>query len=277
MKIMKRDIFSFSLAGIINLLILIFIPNLDKIEDVKDRKLKVGLVALEKQKYKTKAKEHSIPKEKEIIKNEIKTISKEELIRLEEKRKKEKNLSLMELSKTIEISSSDILTASQNKTRKELDSSQQVEKSNKKEKKLELEDSIGKKDDHSIFKDTELVKEIVSENIKVDDGKIEGLPSGYKLGIEDGDIIAKWDTKNKEPIYPEKAELRGMQGKVKVKLNIGANGQVINVSMEEGSGVPEIDNAIEKIARTWKIYLSKYGQKIKGQILLEYSFKLKGI
>ncbi len=105
---------------------------------------------------------------------------------------------------------------------------------------------------------------------------VEGLPSGYKLGVEDGDVVAKWDTNNLEPEYPESAQLRGMQGKVLLKMEIDENGRVSSVFIEKGSGVPEINEAIEQIARTWRIYLTKNGLNIKGNVILEYSFKLKG-
>ncbi|MGL4970617.1 MAG: energy transducer TonB, partial [Cetobacterium sp.] len=98
----------------------------------------------------------------------------------------------------------------------------------------------------------------------------------YKLGVEDGDVVAKWDQNNREPRYPESAQLRGMQGKVLLKIQIDESGKVSSVFIEKGSGVPEINMAIEEIARTWKIYLAKNGLNIRGTVTLEYSFKLLG-
>lgn len=292
MKIQKSDAFSFSLAIIINLIILICIPGLDKVEDVKDKKLKVGLVALEKQKYTSKAKNKAIPNKKKAEKKEILDTTKQDLIEERKRIKREKNLNLMKISKSLKTPSLDLLTSKKSAVNKKLNSIKSDETSYKEQVKLEREDSDGVNKNSSIFNDSKIIDKIASEtkdeaidikskngsgDIEVKEGKVEGLPSGYKLGVEDAEIIAKWDGANKEPIYPEKAELSGMQGTVKVKLDIDANGRVINLIMEKGSGVPEINTAIETIGRTWNIYLSKRGQRIKGKVILEYSFKLKGI
>ena len=68
-----------------------------------------------------------------------------------------------------------------------------------------------------------------------------------------GDIIARWDKGNREPSYPSSAELKGLQGTVRVKIDLDEKGNVTNFIMEKGSGVPEINSAIESIGRTWKI------------------------
>ena len=104
----------------------------------------------------------------------------------------------------------------------------------------------------------------------------DGAPSGYKLGSTDGDIIATWDPNNQEPVYPESAQLKGLNGTVKLKLNIDEYGNIKNINFQKGSGVPEINLSIEKVARTWKIYLKKNSVVVKGEVILEYSFKLTG-
>ena len=120
-----------------------------------------------------------------------------------------------------------------------------------------------------IGKDKEFDRILHSE-----DGK-KGLPSGYKLGTEDGDIVARWDNSNSEPIYPESAQAKGLHGTVKIRMNIDEYGNVKSLKLEKGSGVPEINNAIEKVGRTWKIYLSKNGLNVQGDVILEYNFILK--
>lgn len=69
MKINKRDTFSFSLALILNIIIVLLIPEY-KIEDVKDKKLKVGLVALEKEKTSSKEKKKTTSAKKPVNKSE---------------------------------------------------------------------------------------------------------------------------------------------------------------------------------------------------------------
>lgn len=132
------------------------------------------------------------------------------------------------------------------------------------------------KDDNKIAFNSEIGKDSSFDRILEISGEIEGLPSGYKLGTEDGDIVAKWDSGNKEPVYPESVQLKGLHGSVKIRMNIDENGNVKELRLERGSGVPEINNAIEEVGRTWKIYLSKNGLSVKGDVILEYNFTLKG-
>ena len=146
--------------------------------------------------------------------------------------------------------------------------------------KVDFNDSLAldkeKKDLESDNITIEKDENIAFESIQVDEGKVKGLPSGYRLGVADGDIIARWDSANQEPKYPESAQLRGLQGSVRVKLDVNEKGEVTNLIIDKGSGVPEINTAIEAIGRTWKIYLSKHGLSIKGRVILDYTFKLKG-
>lgn len=107
-------------------------------------------------------------------------------------------------------------------------------------------------------------------------GISSGVPSGYKLGALDGDIEAKWNPSNRNPEYPQSAQLKGINGTVSLLLNIDASGNIRNVAFQRKSGYPEIDLAIEKIARTWKINLSKNGKTVQGDVVLEYNFKLVG-
>ena len=177
--------------------------------------------------------------------------------------------------------------------RKKSDTLDEALKSTKKELKFEREEKLGMKTEDIKFNDTlvldETIKErdtsnilidkdesISIESIKVEEGKVEGLPSGYKLGVEEGDIVARWDSENQEPEYPESAQLKGLQGSVRVKIDVNEKGEVVNLIIDKGSGVPEINSAIESIGRTWKIYLSRHGLSIKGRVILDYTFKLKG-
>ena len=107
-------------------------------------------------------------------------------------------------------------------------------------------------------------------------GAVSGIPSGYKLGSADGDIVADWSPKNQNPVYPASAQAKGLNGSVRLRLTIDEYGNVLGVVFEKGSGVPEINLAIEEVARTWKINLSKKGKTVYGDVILEYNFKLTG-
>ncbi|MGL5051282.1 MAG: energy transducer TonB [Fusobacteriaceae bacterium] len=113
--------------------------------------------------------------------------------------------------------------------------------------------------------------ESVSDNVSS-----ESAPSGYKLGAVDGDITAKWNPNNKDPEYPQSAQNRGLNGRVSLRLTIDAAGNIVRVILEKRSGVPEIDLAIERVAKSWKINLTKDRVSVKGDVILEYDFKLTG-
>ena len=288
----KRDKLSFSLALLLNLIIVLLLPEY-KIEDVKDKKLKVGLVALEKEKTSSKEKKKTFPAKKKTEKQNKEQTNKELPVLKKEEIKKEKSLSLESVSKTIKSPVMNVVSTVNINNRKITDFNENGIPALKKEIKFEREDKMGMKlekvetNDSIIFDrerkelendniTIEKDEEISFESIKVDEGKVEGLPSGYRLGVDDGDIIARWDSTNQEPVYPESAQLRGLQGSVRVKLDVNEKGEVTNLIIDKGSGVPEINTAIEAIGRTWKIYLSKHGLSIKGRVILDYTFRLKG-
>ncbi|MGL6114589.1 MAG: energy transducer TonB [Cetobacterium sp.] len=304
MKIRKVDTLSLGLSILINIIIILCIPNF-KIEEVIDKKLKVGLVALSGNQKKLTKKEfkestHTLsksnpPKEKP----QEKKIEPNKKNENKDKKVEKKILSLDKLeqsisSSKINILSKDITTSSPNIVRKNVESDilgKKIEERLPRERNLEapidpaIDTSLPVTEDRKFeIKDsTETLENVKEDKVPVDFGKVydvtgmnDGLPSGYKLGVEDGDIIAKWDPENKEPTYPESAQKRGMQGVVKLRLTIDPKGNVDALTLEKGSGVPEINFAIEEIARTWKIYLSKNGLNIKGDVILEYNFKLVG-
>lgn len=293
MGIKKNDFLSFIVASALNIGLILILPSLQT-EDVGDKKLKVGLVALEKEKTYSKANNKTLPAKEKTEKKEIVKTTTDKVVENKVEVKKEKNLSLVELSKSIQALSFEIISTQKEKTFKKNNQLENAAMSYKKELKYEREDNPGLEKEKSVFSDSKIIDKIMSntedenltlnsdknlsfENIKVDKGRVEGLPSGYKLGLEDGDIIARWDSSNKEPVYPEKAELRGLQGTVKVRLDVNEKGEVLSLTIIKGSGVPEINRAIENIGRTWKIYLSKHGLRIKGKVILDYTFKLKGV
>lgn len=283
--LINRDTKIFMVSVVLNLLVLFLLPKI-KYEKSKEYKLKVGLISLENKNTHMKKREESNLK-KTVIKKEMKT---------GENIKKEvpkKTISLEDLAKNISKRKVEIMTVEKSdlrETNNELKDELLAKKNIKSaEKSLESSDDISmeKKNTDEAFENKIDLKE---KDIKIDSKNseevgfksminkegVEGLPSGYKLGVEDGDVVAKWDTNNLEPEYPESAQLRGMQGKVLLKMEIDENGRVSSVFIERGSGVPEINEAIEQIARTWRIYLTKNGLNIKGNVILEYSFKLKG-
>lgn len=302
MKIRRIDTISLIISFFINIIILFLIPGL-KIQEVMNKKLKVGLVSLESNRKKAtteKKTKNTISKvDIQKSKKEVLPVEKKPIVekKVEAVKKVEKKIiTLEDLEKSISGPGIDILAMDTNAVRKENkvikkdligEKTQErfKEESLLDENKISLETETPVKEDEALFQIDSQDKIAINPDAKevIDFGKVydvssenDGLPSGYKLGVEDGDIIAKWDTSNKEPSYPETAQLRGMQGTVKLRMKIDERGNVISLNLEKGSGVPEINSSIEEIARSWKVYLSKNGLNIRGDVVLEYNFRLVG-
>lgn len=292
----KIDYISLFISIVINFLILFCIPGL-KITTLMDQKIKVGLVSFDndkKIKIDSNKAESTNTKDKNLSTTNTNTAEKE--------REKNSSGSAIDLNKLseevlmpeINILSSDL--ASNNESRLSYDFKKEKTMTNEiksfgekreviiepvqntvnrdlKEKNETFQiDSIGGKVEFN----SEVGNDIVFDRLLEREDGVEGLPSGYKLGTEDGSIIARWDNSNKEPVYPEKAQLRGMHGTVTIRMTIDEKGNILSFVLEKGSGVPEINQAIEEVGRTWKIYLSRYGQNVMGDVILEYNFTLKG-
>ena len=302
----KDDGISILLSVIINVIIVLLIPGLS-INSIENKKIKVGLVAYEnKNRTKLNGEKNSNSPQKKNTEDLKKPLPKKEEVKMEkvvEKNKtEEKNTtkeqkidlaSLNNIGKSISVPKVDVMTTVQPRSgeyrevakletpKKDLQSG--ISSEGKAGDKITLSkelisaenEKLDLKDDKISF-NSEIGKDSSFDRILEISGETEGLPSGYKLGTEDGDIVAKWDSSNKEPVYPESAQLKGLHGSVKIRMNIDENGNVKALKLEKGSGVPEINNAIEEVGRTWKIYLSKNGLSVKGDVILEYNFTLKG-
>lgn len=300
----KDDSISIFLSIIINILIVLAIPTLSS-NKIENKKIKIGLVSYDNNmKTKLEGRNNNNGKDKKITekitqkqeqvkeKNENKTKPTEKAA--ENKPKKDPNKvdlsALNNIAQTIKAPKVDIMSVANSKhksskiktPKKELTQMKSPVNSPNLSKDivLEKEPLPEKTEDLALEKDQlSFNSEIGKDNhfnriLHSSDGK-EGLPSGYRLGTEDGDIVARWDNSNKEPVYPESAQMKGLHGSVKIRMNIDENGNVKNLKLEKGSGVPEINNAIEQVGRTWKIYLSKNGLNVTGDVILEYNFILK--
>lgn len=296
MKRKNNDLIILIISFVINMLILFLSPGIN-MDEIIDKKLKVGLVTLEKTPKRQTIKPTGKKQVKNIKKEEASEKKKFKPKKIESK--KINKLSLDDLEQSIAKRDPEILITKDNSKNRVKESDLKKKLLGKKNLNQLSQNNVSKLDNIDIDKKSELKEsptnydfydpndDIILENDKdsnnnlefksiVEKDGAEGLPSGYKLGVEDGDVVAKWDPSNREPVYPEAALQRGMQGKVKLKMRIDESGKVSSVYIEKGSGVPEINEAIEKIARTWKIYLNKNGLNIKGNVTLEYSFKLIG-
>ena len=154
------------------------------------------------------------------VSNKQKNIDKKPLNKTEPKKEDIKKINaqtLKRIADKIESPKIDILTIDRPNARKK--SIKKLEK-NYQEKEIKNDNNFSKNIDFELEKIQEkniVLKENSKKTIKIEDNasnfKIDkikikedenvGLPSGYKLGSVDGDIIAKWDSNNKPPIYPD--------------------------------------------------------------------------
>jgi TonB family protein len=58
---------------------------------------------------------------------------------------------------------------------------------------------------------------------------------------------------NSPPAYPEEALLRGLEGTVKLELDLGTEGQTIAVRVMESSGHSILDRAAKSAAEKWRM------------------------
>lgn len=281
----KRDLPCFVLSVLVCSLILFLLTWMQTRDPIEQEELKIGLVQLENNfsldsdgKAKTDAapkensslekKEEKVPEQKEEKeeKREEKSPSKEKLIeeedgeiqkeiRKEEKaevKKEEPRTEAVEAKKkpSLEDLKKQIAKPTLDKQLTNLD---KFEKNNSKESGIGLD-----------------VEKILSKA----NGPV-GLPSGSRVGTADGTAIVDWSPSNQEPVFPESARKSGKNGTVILVVLVDEAGNVLSVKMERGSGVPEINAAIEKVARTWKVKLLKKGKSVGGTFVLKYSFRLQ--
>lgn len=298
----KDDGISVLLSIVINIIIVILIPSLST-KKVENQKIKIGLVAYEnKNRTKLDGQKNSNSSEKKSSQELQKKIKKTNEVKKVDEKKKEKTPNKSKDKIDIESLNSIVTNISAPKIEviknlqpnpsarkikvptKEFAQKERIESNSNLSKEIVLakeeivteNEKLDLKEDDKIAFNSEVGKDESFDRILKITGETEGLPSGYRLGTEDGDIIAKWDGSNREPVYPESAQLKGLHGSVRIKMEIDESGNVKTLHLEKGSGVPEINNAIEEVGRTWKIYLNKNGLSVEGNVILEYNFILKG-
>lgn len=78
------------------------------------------------------------------------------------------------------------------------------------------------------------------------------------------------------PPYPPEARARGQQGIVLVRVDIGADGRVIDVTLARSSGWPALDRAVLETLRTWRFDPArKAGRPMADAILQSVRFSLE--
>ncbi len=77
------------------------------------------------------------------------------------------------------------------------------------------------------------------------------------------------------PDYPWSARRRGIEGRVVVRLHVGADGTPFRVELLHSSGDSTLDRAALQTLRQWRLHpATSLGQAVDGQVVVPISFKL---
>lgn len=272
----KVDYICLITSILINMLIIFLITYRTNFTDINVDSVKIGLVAIEsssitsfnnkknidssventqtiqvsKEVVKTEQKNNVIESEKEIVREEIakKEIVEENNTKVVEKDAKEviveeakKKPSLEDLKKSISTSKPKAISSG--------------------------DKSAGYNPSSESEEEVDRILGTISDST--------GLISGSKVGTLDGEVLVKWNPNNRKPVFPESAQLSGKNGKVIILLKVDKFGNISSYHIEKGSGVPDIDIAIEKIIGTWKVNLVRKSKEIGGTFYIHYNFNLK--
>lgn len=92
------------------------------------------------------------------------------------------------------------------------------------------------------------------------------------------DSVASVDIGSRQmnkPEYPATAKRLGIQGEVVLIIDVDAEGNVTNVTVERSSRNRDLDNSAMQAARKWKFYPAiVHGQKTPGRVRVPVSFTL---
>lgn len=264
----KIDMISWILSIIINLAILFALAykpfiNVDDIQSIK-----VGLVSLDtNESTKFRGEDNRDAFNKNL---EAKTV--EENKEVEEKTEETKAQEKEEVKPIENKTDANAETViAEVKEKKEKPSLQDLKKSIS-ESKPNSKDLIQK---NQGFNPSDGDFEYVDRKISVS-GDANGLISGNISGTSDGDdILIIWSDSNKNPIFPDKAKMQGKTGNMVIKIEVDQAGVIRSYTIEEGSGVPEIDMAVEKVIGSWNLKMKKNNKIVAGVFKLDYKFDFK--
>ncbi|TIC84751.1 energy transducer TonB [Crenobacter intestini] len=64
---------------------------------------------------------------------------------------------------------------------------------------------------------------------------------------------------NPKPVYPERSRALGEQGRVVLRVRVGADGRALEVSVLQGSGHPRLDRAAREAVGRWRFVPARQG------------------
>ena len=82
---------------------------------------------------------------------------------------------------------------------------------------------------------------------------------------------------NPAPAYPSAARRLGEQGRVVLRVLVGADGRPEQVELRSSSGSPRLDSSALETVRHWKFVPARQGERpIAAWVLVPISFRLEG-
>ena len=245
-------------------------PTEKKVEEIKTEKTvekiteKPEKKAAEKPAEKPKEKTPEKPKEKPVEKKVEKLAEKgEKVVEKKDEKKASEKTTTKENSKKSSSESSDSKGTSKTEKPSLADLKKQISGSQPKTSNGGYSPTADP--------DGEEVVDRVLQNVTYSNG----LVSGSKVGNSSDGRVVDWNAKNKAPEFPQAAKSSGKHGKLKIKLKVDKMGNVLSFVIVEGSGVPEIDAAVERVIGTWRVKLMKNGKPVNGTFYLNYNFDFK--
>lgn len=270
----KNDYICLFLSIIINIGIILTLTvfSKDTQEIIDAEQIKIGLVAVESNTSTRFRGEKNVDAKKQNL--DADSIEKKEEKTEEPEKPTEKKVEEIKAEKTVE-------KITEKPEKKEVEKTTEKTPEKPKEKpsladlKKQISDSQPKTSNGgyspSEDPDGEEVVDRVLQNITYSNG----LVSGSKMGNSSDGRVVDWNAKNKSPEFPQAAKSSGKHGKLKIKLKVDKMGNVLSFVIVEGSGVPEIDAAVERVAGTWRVKLMKNGKPVNGSFYLNYNFDFK--
>lgn len=268
MTVKKIDVVSWLLSIIINLIILFILAYKPFLNIDDTQAIKVGLVSLDtKETTSLKGEANQDAFEKNL---EAKTVEEKKEIKEEKKEVKTENKE--EPKKIEEVKEEDSkpqkIVEKVEEPKKEKPSLKDLKKSIA-ESKPNSKDLIQK---NQGFSPSAGEFENVDRKINVSSDS-NGLVSGDISGTSNGDeIFILWSKNNKNPSFPDRAKIQGKTGNMLIKIEVDQAGTILSYSIEKGSGVPEIDLAVEKVIGGWNLKIKKNNKIVAGVFKLDYEF-----
>lgn len=268
----KVDAVSWTLSVAINLTILFLLAYKPFFKTEKVQAIKIGLVSLdnsETTKFKGESNTDATKQNLE-AKNITETKAEEQTKKRENSTETKEKFIEKSTEKVVEKESEKTVEIAKEEVKKEKPSLSDLKKSISASK-PNSKDLIQKSES---FSPTKGNSEVVDRVLTISSDS-NGLVSGNVYGTSADGTNIIWSDNNKSPNFPDKAKIQGKTGSMIIRIEVDQAGSVLSYVIEKGSGVPEIDLAVEKVIGSWNLKMRKNNRIVAGVFKLDYKFDFK--